>query len=258
MCPGGWYHRGCYTRGEPPVPTDDPNRTAQRPEPDPGRAGPAPDAANHFDNPGRRPLPVPSGIPDDAPNPGPCRHVDRRMLRGGRREPAPDRDHRAVADRGRPAATQVPVWAEVVDRASRSGVEVSPSVRPTVPGYVIEKELGRGAMGVVYKAHQTALKRTVALKMLLYGMHADPVTQARFEIEAEAVAAVRHRHIVEVHDFGRAGGCPISPWSLSAAGRLPSGFAGMARLLRGQRRRWLRNWRPEWQRSTPVESSIAT
>src|SRR6516165_9823630 len=54
-----------------------------------------------------------------------------------------------------------------------------------VPGYEIESTLGHGGMGVVYKARHLALKRTVALKMVLAGAHADPKELARFRTEAE-------------------------------------------------------------------------
>ena len=58
---------------------------------------------------------------------------------------------------------------------------------PQIPGYAVEAVLGQGGMGVVYKARQLALKRTVALKMLAAG-HPHPAEQARFRAEAEAVA----------------------------------------------------------------------
>jgi hypothetical protein len=79
---------------------------------------------------------------------------------------------------------------------------------PTVPGYEIVKELGRGAMGVVYEARLLALKRPVALKMVLAGAHAGSEQRARFRVEAEAVARLVHPHIVQIHEVGEADGCP--------------------------------------------------
>src|SRR5262249_50686162 len=72
-----------------------------------------------------------------------------------------------------------------------------PGGLPRVPGYEVEAVLGHGGMGVVYKARHLALKRTVALKMLLAGAYAAPHERARFQREAEAVAGLRHPNIVQ-------------------------------------------------------------
>jgi tetratricopeptide (TPR) repeat protein len=79
---------------------------------------------------------------------------------------------------------------------------------PVVPGYDVLEELGRGGMGVVYRAWQLRPHRVVALKMILAGDHAGPEALARFEVEAEAVARLQHPHIVQVHAVGEHAGRP--------------------------------------------------
>jgi serine/threonine protein kinase len=95
-----------------------------------------------------------------------------------------------------------------------------------VPGYEIEAVLGRGAMGVVYKARHLALKRTVALKMVLAGGHAGPSELARFRIEAEAVARLQHPNIVQIHEVGEADGHPYCALEFVEGGNLAKKIAG--------------------------------
>jgi serine/threonine protein kinase len=79
---------------------------------------------------------------------------------------------------------------------------------PQLPGYEILGELGRGGMGVVYRARHLALKRLVALKMIRPG-DAGPEELERFRVEAEAVARLQHPHIVQIFEIGAPNGLPF-------------------------------------------------
>ena len=113
-------------------------------------------------------------------------------------------------------------WGSLTDGRATTPSEPPPSI----PGYEIEGVLGRGGMGVVYKARHLALKRTVALKMILAGGHAGPRELARFRIEAEAVARLQHPNIVQIHEVGEASGHPYFALELVEGGNLARKIAG--------------------------------
>jgi serine/threonine-protein kinase len=109
-----------------------------------------------------------------------------------------------------------------------------------VPGYEVLGELGRGGMGVVYRARQVALDRVVALKMVLAGCHAGPDELSRFRAEARAVARLSHPHVVQIHEVGEAGGLPFLSLEFVEGGSLaerlragPMAFPEAARLVAG-------------------------
>ena len=79
-------------------------------------------------------------------------------------------------------------------------------IRAALPQFEILECIGRGGMGVVYKARQPQLDRLVALKILLPGLDHDPGFAERFSREARALAKLSHPNIVAVHDFGESGG----------------------------------------------------
>jgi serine/threonine-protein kinase len=100
------------------------------------------------------------------------------------------------------------------------------STLPHIPGYELEAVLGRGGMGIVYKARHLRLKRSVALKTLLAGAYAGPPELARFQREAEAVAALRHPNIVQIHDIGDQEGVPYFTMEHLEGGSLAKRLAG--------------------------------
>ena len=79
-------------------------------------------------------------------------------------------------------------------------------IAPHFPQLEILECLGRGGMGVVYKARQKTLNRFVALKLLAPERVGDPKFAERFAHEAQALAALNHPNIVTIYDFGQAGG----------------------------------------------------
>jgi serine/threonine-protein kinase len=103
---------------------------------------------------------------------------------------------------------------------------------PRIPGYDVEALVGRGGMGVVYKARHLRLNRFVALKMLITGALASPQERMRFQREAEAVASLHHPNIVQIHDVGDHDGWPYFTMELFEGGTLATALAGVPQSAR--------------------------
>jgi hypothetical protein len=107
-------------------------------------------------------------------------------------------DHMGTFVEGSPLkamhASAVASFARVLPRGERLGP------------YEIIGPLGAGGMGEVYKARDTRLDRTVALKVLPASVNADPQFRSRFDREARAIAALNHPHICTLHDIGHQDG----------------------------------------------------
>lgn len=109
---------------------------------------------------------------------------------------------------------------------SGEGSAAAARAKVTVANYEILGVLGRGAVGVVYKARQLGLNRLVALKMLLAGTHAGQRELTRFRIEAEAVARLRHPNIVQVFEVGDHNGLPFFSLEFVEGGSLHQKMGG--------------------------------
>src|SRR5262249_49975582 len=97
---------------------------------------------------------------------------------------------------------------------------------PRIRGYEVQEVLGRGGMGVVYKAWHRRLHRPVAVKMLLAGAYAQPQELERFLREAETVAGLHHANLVQVYDMGDLDSRPYFTMEYVEGGSLAQKLAG--------------------------------
>src|SRR5262249_3545679 len=93
-------------------------------------------------------------------------------------------------------------------RDPQSAPAILPTPRP-IGGYDVLAEIGRGGMGVVYKAQHRTLHRLAALKMVLAGEFASSTQELRFRLEAELAARVQHPNIVQVYEISSYEGRPF-------------------------------------------------
>lgn len=94
----------------------------------------------------------------------------------------------------------------------------------TAGGYDLLEKIGRGGMGVVYKARQRSLDRMVAVKMISAGELAAPEALRRFRLEAEAAARLQHPGLVAIHEVGEMDGLPFYSMEFVPGGRTLAGL----------------------------------
>jgi WD40 repeat protein len=99
--------------------------------------------------------------------------------------------------------------------------------RPSPPGCEILREIGRGGMGVVYLARQTALNRLVAVKMIHPVLHGDEPERRRFRTEVLAAARLRHPNIVSLYEVGEVEGQPYYVFEYLEGGSLADRLKGV-------------------------------
>ncbi len=97
---------------------------------------------------------------------------------------------------------------------------------PMIPGFVIERELGRGGMGVVYQAWQPQLARRVAIKVVSASALIGAEDRRRWLREARAIGRVRHRNVVQLHEAGEQDGCLYLVLDLIMGGSLAERVTG--------------------------------
>lgn len=126
--------------------------------------------------------------------------------------------HEAATIIGQPSSTPA--------SSQDAAFTLDPCCLPRVPGFLLEAELGRGGMGVVFLARQVRLNRLVALKMILSGKLACEKTRLRFLAEAEAIARVQHPGIVQVYEFGMHDNSPYFALEYVSGGSLDKQLRG--------------------------------
>ena len=164
-----------------------------------------------------------------APTVGKTYSVDERDVREATERPkagGATLDAPPSGERGNTLSFSLHTDVDDSERTLPPGAEQPERIRPKVAGYEILGVLGEGGMGIVFKAKQVRLDRFVALKMIRAGAGARPQDLARFEAEAQAVAAIEHPNIVRIFEIGEHGGMPFCSLEYLSGGSLAKLIGG--------------------------------
>ncbi|MFI5259426.1 MAG: protein kinase [Candidatus Limnocylindrales bacterium] len=141
-------------------------------------------------------------------------------------------DAPASGDRGGTLSFDLDPQFEDPESTLPPGADAREPRQPRIAGYEMLEVLGVGGMGIVYKARQMRLDRFVALKMIRVGAGALPEDLARFEAEAQAVAAIEHPNIVRIFEIGEYDGLPYFSLEFLAGGSLSKKIHGKPQPVR--------------------------
>lgn len=111
-------------------------------------------------------------------------------------------------------------------QAMQQGRTSAEQTAPRVPGYEVLDEIGRGGMGIVFRARQIKHQRIVALKLLLAGTFATAEELQRFRLEGRVIAGLRHPNIVQIFDIGEHEGIAYLAIEFVEGGSLRDRLAG--------------------------------
>ena len=109
-----------------------------------------------------------------------------------------------------------------LDSLEAEGKSLAPLELPYVMNdFRLEEEIGRGGMGIVYRAVRLSNQEPVAIKVMLKGEFASSLDRQRFEAEAEAAAAINHPHVIPIYEIGEHQGLPRYRTGASQGGFAP-------------------------------------
>jgi serine/threonine-protein kinase len=126
-------------------------------------------------------------------------------------------------------AARLRAFFETEDELLRAAIPLTnpePAPPRRIGDYEIQRELGRGGMGIVYEALQAKPNRLVALKMILAGAHASANELARFRADGEVIAGLQHSNIVQIYEVGEHDGLPYLSLEYCGGGSLDDKLAG--------------------------------